>query len=130
MKKTRQSGEVSSFRYTKLYELLDEFNEVPAVNYDLSDMKKLVEVTTTRYHTIERIFERAEPLIDDTQKSDANKLKTEAERLSNKLVDMLYGGGEEVSLNDLLIRRRDFDQAAKKAISSGIKALTNQSSRR
>ena len=130
MKKTRQSGEVSSFRYTKLYELLDEFNEVPAVNYDLSDMKKLVEVTTTRYHTIERIFERAEPLIDDTQKSDANKLKTEAERLSNKLVDMLYGGGEEVSLNDLLIRRRDFDQAAKKAISSGIKALTNQLSRR
>jgi len=130
LKKTRQSGEVSSFRYTKLYELLDEFNEVPAVNYDLSDMKKLVEVTTTRYHTIERIFERAEPLIDDTQKSDANKLKTEAERLSNKLVDMLYGGGEEVSLNDLLIRRRDFDQAAKKAISSGIKALTNQSSRR
>ena len=130
MKKTRQSGEVSSFRYTKLYELLDEFNEVPAVNYDLSDMKKLVEATTTRYHTIERIFERAEPLIDDTQKSDANKLKTEAERLSNKLVDMLYGGGEEVSLNDLLIRRRDFDQAAKKAISSGIKALTNQSSRR
>jgi len=130
LKKTRQSGEVSSFRYTKLYELLDEFNEVPAVNYDLSDMKKLVEVTTTRYHTIERIFERAEPLIDDTQKSDANKLKTEAERLSNKLVDMLYGGGEEVSLNDLLIRRRDFDQAAKKAISSGIKALTNQLSRR
>ena len=103
---------------------------MPAVNYDLSDMKKLVEVTTTRYHTIERIFERAEPLIDDTQKSDANKLKTEAERLSNKLVDMLYGGGEEVSLNDLLIRRRDFDQAAKKAISSGIKALTNQLSRR
>lgn len=130
IEKTRQDGEVSSFRYMKLYELLNEFNEVPAVNYDLSDMKKLVEITTARFHIIERIFERAEPLLDSTQTTDAINLKAEAEQLSNKMVNMLYGGGEEVSLKDLLIKRRDFDQAAKKAISSGIKALTNQSSRR
>jgi 5'-3' exonuclease len=130
VEETRQNGEVSSFRYIKLYELLDEFNEVPAVNYDLSDMKKLVEESTDRYHAIERIFERAEPLLDDTQTSDAVKLKAEAEHLSNRLVDMLYGGGEDISLKDLLIKRRDFDQVAKKAISSGIKELTNQSSRR
>ena len=130
VERTRQTGEVSSFRYSKLYELLEEFNEVPAVNYDLSDMKKLVEESTARYHTIERIFERAEPLLDDTQTSSAIKLKGEAEHLSNKMVDMRYGGGEDISLKDLLIKRRDFDQLAKKAISSGIKALTNQSSRR
>lgn len=130
VEKNRQNGEVSSFRYTKLYELLEKFNEVPAVNYDLSDMKKLVEVATARYHTIERIFGMAEPLLDDTQTTDVLRLKAEAEHLSNKLVENLYGGGEKVSLKGLLIKRRDFDQVAKKAISSGIKALTNQSSRR
>ena len=130
VERTRQTGEVSSFRYTKLYELLEKFNEVPAVIYDFSDMKKLVEESTARYHTIERIFERAEPLLGDTQTSSAIKLKGEAECLSNKMVDMLYGGGEDVSLKDLLIKRRDFDQLAKKAISSGIKSLTNQSSQR
>lgn len=130
IEKTRQSGEVSSFRYTKLYDLLEEFNKVPAVNYDLSDMKKLVEVSTARYHDIELIFERAEPLLEDNQTSDALAIKTEAENLSNRMVEMIYNGGEEVPLKDLLIKRRDFDQLAKKAISSGLKALTNQSSRR
>lgn len=123
----RQNGEVSSFRYTKLYELLDEFNSVPAINYDLSDMKKLVEDSTTRYHKVESVFEKAEPLLDDKHTLEALTIKVEADGLSNRMVDMIYGEGEEVSLNDLLIKRRDFDSKAKEAISSGIKALTNQS---
>ncbi|MCP4745676.1 MAG: hypothetical protein GY874_05970 [Desulfobacteraceae bacterium] len=123
VEKTRQSGEVLSFRYTKLYELLEIFNSVPSVNYDLSDMKKLVEESTARYHTIERIFERAEPLLDGSQTSETLKVKAQAEKLSNEMVDMLYGGGEDVSLKELLIKRRDFDELSKKSISNGIQAL-------
>ncbi len=123
----RQVGEISSSRYTKLYELMNEFNAVSAVNHDLSDTKKLVETTTERFHQVERIFERAESLLEDSHTSDALKLKLEAEYLSNKMVEMLYADGEEVSLKELLIKRRDFDQAVKIAISSSIKALTNSS---
>ena len=130
VEKTRQGGEIYSFRYTKLYDLFEEFNSVQTVNYDLFELKKLVELSTARYHKIERIFERAEPLLDNIQTSDALDMKSEAELLSNRMVEMLYGGGEDVLLKDLLIKRRDFDQLAKSAISAGIKALTNQSSRR
>ncbi|WP_417529093.1 hypothetical protein [Marinomonas shanghaiensis] len=126
----RQSGEVLSFRYTKLYEILDEFNSVDSINYDLSKMQKLVEDSTARYHKIESIFEKAEPLLEDRHTSDALAIKTEADDLSAKMVNMIYGNGEDVSLKELLIKRRDFDQKAKEAISSGIKALTNQSIRR
>ena len=130
VEKIRQSGEIFSFRYTKLYDLLGEFNSVPSINYDSSDMKQLVEDSTARYHKIEGVFEKAEPLLDDKQTSEALTIKAEAEKLSTRMVDIIYGGGEEVSLKELLIKRRDFDDKAKEAISSGIKALTNQSSRR
>jgi len=130
IEKTRQDGEILAFRYTKLFEIFEEFNNVPPVNYDLSDMKKLVEDTTARYHSIERIFNRAQPLLEDAQTSEALAIKTEAELLSNKMVMQMYGGGEEVSLKELLIKRRDFDQLANIAISNGINALTKQLNRR
>ncbi len=128
IEKTRQSGEIASFRYTKLFELMQEFNSVPAVIYDLENIKKLAEDSTTRYHSIEKIFERAEPLLDVNQSSEVLMAKKEAKQLSNKMVEQLHGNGEEVSLKDLLQKRQDFDQLAKMAISSGIKALTISSS--
>ena len=128
IEKTRQSGEMAAFRYTKLFELMQEFNNVPAVTYDLENMKKLREDSTTRYHSIEKIFERAEPLLDENQSYEALETKKEAEQLSNKMVKQLYENGEEVSLKDLLQKRQEFDQLAKTSISRGIKALAISSS--
>ncbi|WP_415894841.1 hypothetical protein ACMXYQ_11730 [Neptuniibacter sp. PT34_22] len=122
----RQGGEVLSFRYTKLYELFEEFNRIPSVTYDLSNMKKLVQDTTDRFHSIERIFERAEPLISKALLSEAMTVRQEANELSRKMVEHVHGNGQDVSLKELMQKRQEFDELAKNAISSGLRALTNQ----
>lgn len=115
----KQNSAIDSFRYEKLYELYTDIYSLKAINYDLSDMQNLVEQTSDRHSQVECIYNKALPLLENSFCKNADNLLSEEHDLSKKIVDILYSKGKEkvenAPLNELLLKRQDFEKAAKEA---------------
>lgn len=120
----RKNSAVDAFRYTKLFEASAELQGLRSVVYDLSNMKKLATETTERHGLVQAIYNRVQPLIGASDRTDADMVADEEAALSKKLLEHLYHGVEEVPLEELLLKRQEFEQMAIKAISSSLTALT------
>lgn len=120
----RKNSAVDTFRYTKLFEASAEIQALPPVTYDLSNIKKVVAQTAERHGLVQAIYKRVQPLIGASCRTDADRVADEEAALSKKLVEHLYGGGEEVPIKELLLKRQEFEQMASMAISSSLTALT------
>ena len=129
IEKSKQSGEIAAFQYSKLFEASLDLEKIPSVNYVISNMKQLVEDTTSRFHAIESIYNRIEPLLAEPASSTVSTVKADVTHLSNKMLDAKYGNGEQVSLRNLMLKRQAFEEQVKLAISRRIKVLTNRAER-
>jgi len=118
--KLKRNSDISTFRYTKLYELNNEINSLTPTNYDLSNTQTLVNQSTDKHGKITAIYNKVLPLLNPKYKINPMSILIEEDKLSNKLVENLYASKvitENDLLKNLLFKRVEFEKAIKEAIS-------------
>ena len=141
LERMRISADINAFRYTKIYLVLEEIQNLPAIDYtflkqegetfaqDKSLFKKVIEQISERYGRIRNLHDKVRPLINAKLLIHIETLMKEEQRQSNMLVKSLYENQplpqniDVVTLSDV---RRKIENELKRILAIQISVLTNQ----
>lgn len=139
VEKLKHDAELTSFRYTKVYEAIQSMTKLPAVDYsifieregkpaqDPEKLKGVVSVASERYEDVKNIFEQVRPLIDEAELSEASQAIDVSEKQNNLLTEALCTGQAfppDVNVVSLMQARQRAEAAISTAMSKQLRALT------
>ena len=139
IEKLKHDAELTTFRYTKVYEAIQSMTKLPAVDYsylieregklvqDREKLRSVVSVATERYGDVKKIFEQVRPLIDEAELSEAFQAIDVSEKQSNLITEALYTGQAfppGVDLVSLMQARQRAEAAISAAMTKQLRALT------
>jgi hypothetical protein len=139
IEKLKHDAELTSFRYTKVYEAIQSVAKLPPVEYsylveidgnlvpDRERLKGVVSRATERFEDVRKIFDQVRPLIDEAELFEASQAIAASEKQSNLITEALYTGQAfppGVDLVSLIRARQRAEAAISTAMSSQLRALT------
>ena len=98
----RIESELTAFRYTKVFDAIEEISNLPEIDYtylrregdrfvqDKALFGRLVSEATDRWATVTKVFERVKPLIDEAFLSDVDSAIAEVECQNTLMTKALY----------------------------------------
>lgn len=134
----KRNSEMTTFRYTKIYEALEELSKLPAVEYDFLDLingkvvnnqEKLAIVTqnaSNRYDAFKKIYYRVRPLMTASNAKTAQDIIERAEILSNEMVEKLHTDQKprDGHFTELMLTRQKAESEIEQVFSKEIANLT------
>lgn len=133
----RQMPEVNTFRYTRLYEVLEAIRKLPDIDsaygtivngkfVDRNKFNRVVEATTQRISEISKLYENVKPILDSSIRGSVDKLMAEERAMSGQLAARKGADAElpESVVADLIQLRFAVEEAFKDAVSRQIELLT------
>jgi hypothetical protein len=134
----KSNSEMITFRYTKIYEALEELSKIPAIEYDfveqindqvVHNQEKLAKVTLNasyRYDTFKKVYYRVKPLLTVGNSITAQDIIDKAEILSNEMVEKLHTNQKprDGHFTELILTRQKAESAIEVAFSKEITCLT------
>ena len=134
IEKFKSNNSITTFRYTKLFELNVELNNLPNIDYTMLEKKngklvqnkekvaKVVGESTNRFSTFVKIFNKARSLFDESVISEVQKLIDKEKTESNAIVKALYTG-EHSDISNLMNIRNKLEEKLHKSIVMKLRAL-------
>ncbi len=132
----KANNSIQTFRYTSLYNINIELNELPALSYNYLEHKdgkleqsnelltKVVSQQTDRYSRLINIYYKAKPLFNQSYIKTVENLINEEKKESNFLVASLHGGTEnQGDLKTLLLIRLDVEKNLQESIVNQLENL-------
>ncbi|WP_442267384.1 hypothetical protein ACSIGC_06830 [Tenacibaculum sp. ZS6-P6] len=131
------NNSIQAFRYTSLYNINIELNELPAISYNYLEQEeggkyvqsqellaKVVSEQTDRYHRLISVYFKAKPLFSQTYLETVERLIKQEKEESNLLVGSLYGDlVNQGDLKKLLLIRQDVEKYLQEAIVNQLENL-------
>jgi len=132
----KNDNAINTFRYTKLFDLNAELNNLPDVDYTMLDnhegklvwskdkVIKVVGESTNRFSMFIKIYNKSKPLFDENIISELQNLINSERAISNELVEILYAGREGNSdISNLMAIRVELEKKLQESIVIQLKAL-------
>jgi hypothetical protein len=139
----KRESELTTFRYLKIYNAIEEISSLPSVDYtyikiesgksvqDKELFKTVVQQATERYDSVIKIFKRVKPLMDELFLSPVALAIAEENRQSSVLTRALYTNQplpEGVDTVTLLEARRKVETSITEALGLQVSSLTKATS--
>ncbi len=136
--KLKNNNDINTFRYTKLFELNEELNNLQDIDYtmlkkdnnenliqDKNKMAKVIGDSTNRFSDFSKIFQKARPLFNETVIVEIDKLIDEEQRESNTIVKKLYQQSETSDISKLMNIRQKLEKELQNTIVLQLRLLIN-----
>lgn len=136
----KANNEIQTFRYTSLYSINSELNQLSDIDYTMLEKKnnklvsseelteKVVSAQTEQYGKLKKIYFKAKPLFNQSKLVEVEKLIDLEKNESNLMVDFLYGNSKvNGDLNKILLLREKIKVCLQNAIINQLQDLTQKS---
>ena len=130
----KNDNSINTFRYTKLFELNVELNNLPDIDYTFLEKKngqlvqskeKLARVvgnSTNRFSEFVKIYNKSKPLFDESIITELQELINDEKAESNKIVKALYNG-ENSEISNLMKLRTNLEEKLQESIVIQLRGL-------
>lgn len=135
IEKIKKDNSIQTFRYTKLFEINEELNNLPDIDYtflsnkngkliqDKNKLAKVIGQSTERFSKFEKIYYKSKPLIDEEFIIEPSKLIELEKTESNNIVESLYTGKSDNDISELMNIRNKLEEKLKNSISHQLRKL-------
>jgi hypothetical protein len=128
---------INTFRYTKLFELNSDLNNLPDIDYTMLEkingkmvqsenkQNKVVSECTNRFSSVTKIYNKANPLFDENLSKPLKSLFDTEKNESNSIVQSLYTGTHS-DISKLLNIRIEVEEKLKQSITLQLRKLIGE----
>lgn len=136
----KQNAELATFRYTRVYNAIEELQALPTVDYnflkaegdslvqDCEQFKRVVSEVSERYQKVLGIFERAGPLLDAALLARVEAAISEEHRQNDLLTEAVHTTSElpaGVNVITLMHVRQEAEATIRNAMTTQVRQLTS-----
>ncbi len=133
----KANNSIQTFRYTSLYNINIDLNELPAISYNYLEenkdgkfeqnkelLKKVISKQSDRYYIWIKIYFKAKPLLNQSYLEKVENLINQEKEESKLIVASLYGDVKNQSdLNKLFLIRQDVEKCLQESIVNQLENL-------